>query len=291
MGQCGIVQGLVETAVGMGEAFTANLLTPLTERFPMTEQYAFILKAKTRPEQAEAFEQLFRPYVEPSRQEPGCIDPQGLATQGVLPGQADRQCKGRDGERQAQRLDQLVAAQAQALQVGHRGHDEHAGGGRHHAREQPAERPQPGLPGRCHAQPWADQAIEGIDQQSGAQAMGRPRTAVDPQPDAAQQGADEDHRQHPAQAAQQREQVAARRQLPEVGQGRWHDQQRRSLRRSHSQAKQSHGDGRQPQADDTLDRAGQEKGQDHQQRQRRADVLIKRQEGIHGHHPAVRQAR
>ncbi|HGY9627805.1 antibiotic biosynthesis monooxygenase [Pseudomonas putida] len=40
----------------------------------MTEQYAFILKAKTRPEKAEAFEQLFRAYVEPSRQEPGCIE-------------------------------------------------------------------------------------------------------------------------------------------------------------------------------------------------------------------------
>ncbi|MBV4506920.1 antibiotic biosynthesis monooxygenase [Pseudomonas sp. BW13M1] len=40
----------------------------------MSEQHAFILKAKTRPEQSEAFEQLFRPYVEPSRQEPGCIE-------------------------------------------------------------------------------------------------------------------------------------------------------------------------------------------------------------------------
>lgn len=40
----------------------------------MNEQYAFILKAKTRPEMAEAFEQLFRPFVEPSRREPGCIE-------------------------------------------------------------------------------------------------------------------------------------------------------------------------------------------------------------------------
>ena len=40
----------------------------------MSEQYAFILKAKTRPEKVEAFEQLFRGYVEPSRQEPGCIE-------------------------------------------------------------------------------------------------------------------------------------------------------------------------------------------------------------------------
>ena len=40
----------------------------------MNEPYAFILKAKTRPEKAEAFEQLFRAYVEPSRQEPGCIE-------------------------------------------------------------------------------------------------------------------------------------------------------------------------------------------------------------------------
>ena len=40
----------------------------------MSEQYAFILKAKTRPEMAEAFETLFRAYVEPSRAEPGCIE-------------------------------------------------------------------------------------------------------------------------------------------------------------------------------------------------------------------------
>ena len=36
--------------------------------------HAFILHAHTRPEQAEAFEQLFRAYVEPSRAEPGCIE-------------------------------------------------------------------------------------------------------------------------------------------------------------------------------------------------------------------------
>ncbi|WP_194790020.1 putative quinol monooxygenase [Pseudomonas sp. UFMG81] len=40
----------------------------------MNQQVAFILQAKTRPEMAEAFEQLFRPFVEPSRQEPGCIE-------------------------------------------------------------------------------------------------------------------------------------------------------------------------------------------------------------------------
>ena len=40
----------------------------------MTEQYAFILRAKTRPEKAAAFEALFRAYVEPSRKEPGCVE-------------------------------------------------------------------------------------------------------------------------------------------------------------------------------------------------------------------------
>lgn len=40
----------------------------------MSEPYGIILKAKTRPEQAEAFERLFRAYVEPSRAEPGCIE-------------------------------------------------------------------------------------------------------------------------------------------------------------------------------------------------------------------------
>ncbi|MGH8462763.1 MAG: putative quinol monooxygenase [Pseudomonas sp.] len=40
----------------------------------MSEPYGFILKAKTRPEKAEAFEALFRAYVQPSRAEPGCIE-------------------------------------------------------------------------------------------------------------------------------------------------------------------------------------------------------------------------
>lgn len=40
----------------------------------MSTPYAFILKAKTRPDKAEAFEALFSAYVEPSRQEPGCIE-------------------------------------------------------------------------------------------------------------------------------------------------------------------------------------------------------------------------
>ncbi|CAG8868135.1 Putative monooxygenase [Pseudomonas fluorescens] len=40
----------------------------------MRAPYAFILKAKTRPDKADAFEALFSAYVEPSRQEPGCIE-------------------------------------------------------------------------------------------------------------------------------------------------------------------------------------------------------------------------
>ena len=67
----------------------------------MTEQYAFILKAKTRPEKAEAFERLFRAYVEPSRQEPGCIeyhmlrdkqDPSLFVFYEVWASKADRMC-------------------------------------------------------------------------------------------------------------------------------------------------------------------------------------------------------
>jgi quinol monooxygenase YgiN len=40
----------------------------------MSELHGFILHAKTSPEKAEAFEALFRAYVEPSRAEPGCIE-------------------------------------------------------------------------------------------------------------------------------------------------------------------------------------------------------------------------
>ncbi|MBM7060654.1 antibiotic biosynthesis monooxygenase [Pseudomonas sp. UL073] len=36
--------------------------------------HGFILHAHTKPEKAEAFERLFRAYVEPSRSEAGCIE-------------------------------------------------------------------------------------------------------------------------------------------------------------------------------------------------------------------------
>ncbi|OWJ94985.1 antibiotic biosynthesis monooxygenase [Pseudomonas sp. A46] len=40
----------------------------------MSHPYGFILHAHTHPEKADAFEALFRAYVEPSRAEPGCIE-------------------------------------------------------------------------------------------------------------------------------------------------------------------------------------------------------------------------
>lgn len=36
--------------------------------------YAFIVHAHTKPQQADAFERLFRAYVQPSRVEPGCVE-------------------------------------------------------------------------------------------------------------------------------------------------------------------------------------------------------------------------
>jgi len=40
----------------------------------MPDTCGFILHANTRPGKAEAFEAMFRAYVEPSRAEPGCIE-------------------------------------------------------------------------------------------------------------------------------------------------------------------------------------------------------------------------
>lgn len=40
----------------------------------MSEQYGFIVKAKTRPEKADAFHALFASFVAASRSEPGCIE-------------------------------------------------------------------------------------------------------------------------------------------------------------------------------------------------------------------------
>ncbi|MCQ4259601.1 putative quinol monooxygenase [Stutzerimonas stutzeri] len=40
----------------------------------MPDPYGFILHAHTKPDKSEAFEALFRTYIEPSRAEPGCIE-------------------------------------------------------------------------------------------------------------------------------------------------------------------------------------------------------------------------
>lgn len=40
----------------------------------MNQPYGFILHAHVKPEKADAFEALFRAYVEPSRAEEGCIE-------------------------------------------------------------------------------------------------------------------------------------------------------------------------------------------------------------------------
>lgn len=40
----------------------------------MPAPHGFILHAHTKPEKSAAFEALFAAYVEPSRQEPGCIE-------------------------------------------------------------------------------------------------------------------------------------------------------------------------------------------------------------------------
>ncbi|WP_437883184.1 putative quinol monooxygenase [Pseudomonas sp. LRF_L74] len=40
----------------------------------MSQPYAFILHAHTLAEQADAFEALFKGYVEPSRAESGCLE-------------------------------------------------------------------------------------------------------------------------------------------------------------------------------------------------------------------------
>ncbi len=81
---------------------------------------------------------------------------------------------------------------------------------------------------------------------------------------AAGPGTEEDRQQHRPQTLEQHRQMPTRCQLPDVGQGRGDDQQRRSLRRKHSQTEQAHGNSRQAEANHTLDHTGQQKGRQHQ---------------------------
>ncbi|MNH29927.1 hypothetical protein D3C76_1728340 [compost metagenome] len=84
--------------------------------------------------------------------------------------------------------------------------------------------------------------------------------------------------------------MASRRQLPEIGDSRWHDQQGGSLRRRHSQAQKPHRNGRQAQADHAFYRASQHESHDYQQGQGRPDMLIESDQVIHDHHHGVHRS-
>ncbi|MNR01628.1 hypothetical protein D3C85_1174400 [compost metagenome] len=200
----------------------------------------------------------------------------------AAPQQSSSQGQGRNGERQTQRLHQFVLAQPQRLQVRHRRNHEHASGGSDDAGDQAAERTEPALDATAHAQGRQKQTAQRIEQQRRAQSPHDPVSTGHANPQRARTGADENRQQHRPQPFDQPEQMPAERQLPDVGQRGRDDQQRRSLRRRHSQTEQAHGDGRQAETDHTLDHAGQQEGCDDQQRKGQAEVLIKSRDSIHG---------
>ena len=171
----------------------------------------------------------------------------------------DRQSQGRDGEGEAQRLDQLFALEPDGLQVGHRGNDEHARRRRDRAGDGAGCRPQNRLALPRQREAHGKQPRQRIERQGAAQqrrsvarAHARHQSQPGPRPQA--------HRQHGRpQPPDERPQRGSRDHLPGVGQERRQDQEAGRLDGRHGDGQQSHGDGRQTEADHALDEAGQEK--------------------------------
>ena len=67
--------------------------------------------------------------------------------------------------------------------------------------------------------------------------------------------------QHGPKPSRQASETRTGRRLPDVGDERRHDQERRGFSRRHHEAEQAHGDGRQPEPDHPLHEAGQEEGE------------------------------
>ena len=112
---------------------------------------------------------LARLHADQRRHQRQQRDPDRAHLPGIDPQQADRQGDRRDGEGQAQRLDQLVPLQPDRLQVGHGRDHEHAGRAGDQPRRRADQRPQPRLVPGGDRQADAGEADDRVDDERDAE--------------------------------------------------------------------------------------------------------------------------
>ena len=180
---------------------------------------------------------------------------------------------GRNGEGEAEHLHQLVLGEPDGLEVRPRRNDEHAGAAGDQAGQQSDDRIEPPFMARLDGEADLRQSERGVDDQRDAEAERRePRVGAGEhaaaEPDAG--GAGEHQRPQPP---HQRGEMHADEHLPDVGDQRRKDHDRRRLRRRHRQREQADGDAGQAEADRAFDETGQQEGEDRQrdQAERRAE--------------------
>ncbi len=161
---------------------------------------------------------------------------------GAIGGKPPPQCNGRNGEREPERLYQLVLAQRQALQIGHGGENEHARQRRNEAGRKPHRHGRPALPASRNREPNRAESQTRVSDQRRPQ-PGRCEARIERhQAHRCRKRADEHAGLHAPQSPYQPEQRRTAERLPEIGDERRNDQQRRRLCRQHKGAEHAHRD-------------------------------------------------
>ena len=176
------------------------------------------------------------------------------------------------------------SAQVQRLQIGHGRDHEHAGGCGDQSRRGAHRQAQRAFAPRGNGGWRTEQAPGRVQDQRDAQAYACPDAGWRAQPPGARQRAGASARLHAGDAAPDRAEGRGGPSLPQVGDQRWHHQQRGGLRGRHDQRQQGHGNGGQPQPDHALDHAGQEDGR-RRGRQQRCGAGHHQVGGTHGRAP------
>lgn len=184
------------------------------------------------------------------------VDPQGADAR-----QPESEGDGRDGEREAEGLDEFFPFQAECLDVWHGRHHEDAGAaGEQAGQDADGGRQRPFQAGRDGELP-GQQAGQRVERQHGAQSRDGPASGVAAQHPCAAQRAGDDAEQHRVQAAQEVAQAGAAQQLPDVGHERGQDEQRGRGDGRHHGTEQAHRHRRQAHPGRSLDDARDEEGE------------------------------
>ena len=129
------------------------------------------------------------------------------------------------------------------------------------ARQDADQRPEPPFGRGGYGEAHGCEAQPGVKHQQKSKRDSRLPRVTSRQQSRSRERAEDNARQHGPKPARQAAETWARRGLPDVGDERRHDQERRGFGGRHHEAEQAHRDGRQPEPDHPLHEAGEEEGE------------------------------